>query len=267
MKFPKYAALLVLLVFSTLAFATSMGTGISRSVSYADHDIVAVHAKVRFSTLIVLPKSEKILDYTTGDKEFWIINGSQNFCYVKPAKSGIRSNINLITASGNIYSFLLSEVNSEDSDFDLKVFVESGEPSGIAANAPLPKLVPAAELTATKAQAEAEMLNLKAKAAVAQMQASDEVTKYRSEYPIKLSFDYIFEAQKKPFLITAIYHDDVATYIRSEAQEKPAIYELKDGVPTPVTFDLKDGVYVVPKVLDQGYLVLGKKTMEFLRHE
>src|SRR5438034_5361979 len=54
----------------------------------------------RFSTLIVLPQSEEILDFATGDKEFWIINGAHNLCYVHPAQAGIRSDLHLITSTG-----------------------------------------------------------------------------------------------------------------------------------------------------------------------
>jgi len=39
-----------------------------RVVKYSKEDIVPVHAKLRFSTLIVLPEDEEILDFTTGDK-------------------------------------------------------------------------------------------------------------------------------------------------------------------------------------------------------
>ena len=53
-------------------------------MKYAKEDIVPVRAKLRFSTLIVLPDDEEILDFTTGDKEFWIINGAHNLCYVHP---------------------------------------------------------------------------------------------------------------------------------------------------------------------------------------
>src|SRR5208283_6111936 len=42
----------------------------ARVVKYSKEDIVPVHAKLRFSTLIVLPEDEEILDFTTGDKEF-----------------------------------------------------------------------------------------------------------------------------------------------------------------------------------------------------
>ncbi len=85
----------------------------ARIVKYSKEDIVPVHAKLRFSTLIVLPENEEILDFTTGDKEFWVINGAHNLCYVHPAQAGIRSNLNLITASGHVYSFLLTEISSQ----------------------------------------------------------------------------------------------------------------------------------------------------------
>src|ERR1700676_5826100 len=67
----------------------------ARTVKYAETDIIPIHAKIRFSTLIVLPVNEEILDATTGDKEFWIINGSHNLCFLHPAQQGIRSNLNL----------------------------------------------------------------------------------------------------------------------------------------------------------------------------
>ena len=48
-----------------LAFAESDG---ARTVKYDQRDIVEIHAKVRFSTLIVLPPDEDILDFTTGTR-------------------------------------------------------------------------------------------------------------------------------------------------------------------------------------------------------
>ena len=72
----------------------------ARTVKYSQQDIIPVRAKLRFSTLIVLPQNEEILDFATGDKEFWIINGAHNLCYVHPAQAGIRSDLHLITSSG-----------------------------------------------------------------------------------------------------------------------------------------------------------------------
>jgi len=57
-----------------------------------------------------------------------VINGAHNLCYVHPAQAGIRSNLNLITASGHVYSFLLTEISNEpNSEPDLKIFVEPKE--------------------------------------------------------------------------------------------------------------------------------------------
>src|SRR6202040_4072463 len=123
----------------------------ARVVKYSKEDIVPVRAKLRFSTLIVLPEEEEILDFTTGDREFWIINGSHNLCYIHPAQAGIRSNMNLITASGRVYSFLLTEISSEpDAEPDVKIFVEPKEGSGVAANTGLRGYVKAGEVEAYK---------------------------------------------------------------------------------------------------------------------
>ena len=48
-------------------------------------------------------------------------------------------------------------------------------------------------------------------------------------------------------------------------QEKPTIYELKDGKPDLVNFDFENGVYVIPKIVDHGYLAVGKQKVNFDR--
>ena len=64
----------------------SAGDREARTVHYSKKDIIELRCQVRVSTAIVLPTNEKILDFTTGDKEYWIVNGAENFCYVHPAK-------------------------------------------------------------------------------------------------------------------------------------------------------------------------------------
>src|SRR5688572_33421407 len=80
----------------------------TRDVTYTDRTIVSVQAKLRFTTLIILPEGERILDFVCGDKDFWIVSGIDNLAYVKPAKVGASTNLNLITDSGRVYSFLLT---------------------------------------------------------------------------------------------------------------------------------------------------------------
>jgi len=247
------------------AQTASADTG-ARVVKYSKEDIVPVHAKLRFSTLIVLPDDEEILDFTTGDREFWIINGSHNLCYIHPAQAGIRSNLNLITASGHVYSFLLTEISSDPNlQPDLKLFVEPKE--GQATASVLRGYVRAADAEAYKKELAAMHEQTAEQIRAAEAHAAEEVNQFRSSYAPKLRFDYTLDPKlaREPFLVSAIYHDDNFTYIRCAAREKPAFYEIKDGKPNLVSFQLENGVYIVPKIVDAGYLAVGKRKLNFTR--
>jgi type IV secretion system protein VirB9 len=237
-------------------------------VQYGNTDIIPIRAKLRFSTLIVLPANEEILDATTGDKEFWIINGSHNLCYLHPAQQGIRSNLNLITSAGHVYSFLLTEISKEPkAEPDLKVFVERKEESTVNGSATAP-LARASEVEAYKAAVDAARAEAAQAVKAAQEGAQNQVSLFREQYPAKLQFDYQYDrnAARVPFSVSAIYHDDKFTYIQSSAREKPTIYEVKDGKPNLVNFELAGGVYVISKIVDDGYLALGSKKLSFMRH-
>jgi len=263
-------AVLLLSIAAIIASPPAVASDGTRVVRYSKEDIVPVRAKVRYSTLIVLPENEEILDFTTGDKEFWIINGAHNLCYVHPAQAGIRSNLNLITASGHVYSFLLTEISNDPAaQPDLKIFVETKEESGTVANDRLRGYVSAAELQAYQKELEALRTQTSDQVRAAQAQASEEINRSRSRYVAKLKFDYVLSshATHQPFLVSAIYHDDQFTYIDCAAREKPALYELKDGKPNLINFQYDGGVYVAPKIIDNGYLAIGKKKVSFKRRD
>jgi type IV secretion system protein VirB9 len=262
---------LALVVLGAAAFeapSARAATEAARVVKYAKEDIVPVRAKLRFSTLIVLPDDEEILDFTTGDKEFWIINGSHNLCYVHPAEAGIRSNLNLITATGHVYSFVLREIsNDPNAEPDLKIFVEPKEGSDIAVKSRLRGYVSAGEAEAYKKELETLRAQTAEQLHAAQVQTGEQVNRFRSSYATKLQFDFLLDAKaaREPFLVSTIYHDDTFTYIRCAAREKPALYEMKDGKPNLINFQLENGVYIVPKILDSAYLAIGKKRLPFTR--
>ena len=244
--------------------------GGARTVKYSQQEIVSVRAKVRFSTLIVLPQSEEILDFATGDKEFWIINGAHNLCYVHPAQAGIRSDLHLITSTGHVYSFLLTEISNDPaSEPDLKLFIEPKDQSSISSTTGLQGYVRVEELEAYKKELEALHAQNEDRVHSAERRVSEEVSKFRQDYSQKVQFDYNLDkkASRDPFLVSAIYHDDTFTYIKSAAREKPALYEVKDGKPNLINFQLENGVYIAPKVLDEGYLVIGKNKVTFKRHD
>ncbi len=168
---------------------------------------------------------------------------------------GISSNLNLITDKGNIYSFTLQDISgSTTTTPDLKVIVEPADRSAIVAASGPPQFVPAAQLEQSRQQL-----------AALQSHVEQAVDEYKSAYPARLKFDYVYKANEAPFNIQSIYHDDKFTYIKTNAPEKFSVYEMKDGKPNLVSYDLREGTYIIPKIMDSGYVELGKKRMEFTR--
>ena len=237
------------------AFTVRAQDASARVVQYHSNDIVPIHAKLKYTTLIELPSTEKIMEAAVGDKDFWIVNIVGNFCFLHPAKAGISSNLNLITDKGDIYSFTLTDVSANaDDPPDLKVIIHLADRSAIiAANDP-PQFVPAAQLEQSKQEV-----------AALEAHVAETIDQYKAAYPLSLKFDYTFHANEAPFDIQAIYHDDKFTYIKTDAPEKFSIYDMRDGKPNLVTYQLENGTYIIPEVIDSGYVELGKKRMDFSR--
>jgi type IV secretory pathway VirB9-like protein len=249
----RFIKIIVTVVFAVPSIA-AFGQESARTVQYHSQDIVAIRAKVKYTTLIELPAAEKIMQAATGDKDFWIVDVVGNFCFVHPAKQGIGSNLNLITDKGNIYSFTLQDISGSSAEPDLKVIIEPADSSAIVAASGPAQFVSAAQLEQAKQQVTALQSHVE--------QAVDE---YKSSYPTQLKFDYVYKTNQAPFDIQSIYHDDKFTYIKTNAPEKFSVYEMKDGKPNLVTYDLREGTYIIPKVMDDGYVELGKKKMSFTR--
>lgn len=255
MRVPPGLLTLLLLGMTTGAFA--QGT---REVHVTDRAIVPVNTKVRFTTLIVLPAGDRILDFVCGDKDFWVVSGEEHLAYVKPAKAGVSTNLNLVTASGRVYSFLLTEGIGEP---DLKLYVVGDEAQGPVAGSR--RFYAADEVETWRRAADEARAEVTRARAAASEAAAAEVAVFRREFPTRLLFPYRFRAHERPFHVAAIYHDGAFTYIRAEGAELPVLYELRDGRPSLVPFQVERGVYVVPRVLERGYLALGKARLHFGR--
>ena len=96
--------------------------------------------------------------------------------------------------------------------------------------------------------------------------AAGETEAFRADYPTRLKFPYRLadKAFKWPFLVEGMWHDGQFTYLRSNAQESPALYEIKDGKPALVAYDLtEDGLYVVRHLLGDGWLQIGKQKAQW----
>ncbi len=241
-------ALVPLAVVSAAAQETSI-----REVSASERSLIPLHAKLRYTTMILLPDDEEILDVVCGDKDFWVISATQNIAHVKPAKAGAATNLNLVTTSGAIYSFLLTEGKSPEPDLKVYVRGDGTTPRD------KPKYVSASQLTALQA----ELNDARAAIQTVRHETEEAVSTFKRQYPAALQFTFGTPKYAKPFFVKSIWHDGEFTYIKSDAHELPALYELKDGQPSLVNFQVQNGTYVVPKVLERGYLALGKDRYAF----
>lgn len=223
-----------------------------RRVAASEQSLIQLQTRLRFTTMIVLPDDEEILDVVCGDRDYWVISATQNIAHVKPAKAGAETNLNLVTVSGAIYSFLLVEKSAPP---DLKVHVEGNESAALAR----PRYFSASQVEALQEQ----LSSARAAVEAADRRATEVVATYRQDYPTKLQFAYVTPKYEKPFLVRSIWHDGQFTYLKSDATELPALYELADGKPALLNFQVHNGTYVVPKVLERGYLAIGKARFAF----
>jgi len=229
--------------------------------------IPRLRARVRHTTVIVLPAGERILDFVAGDSEYWHLTGAANVAYLKPLAENAATNVALVCESGRIYSFLVSE--SGERPPHLVVRVEAGADAEAAFGAPgfvaRSEVAAYREMAAQAADA-ARLAREEAEAGIARAQerTTAEVEAFRAAYPERLRFEYRLdrEASERPFRVEAMWHDGEFTYLRSRAQESPALYELRDGEPSLVAFDLtEDGLYVTRHVLGDGWLQIGDKRL------
>jgi len=234
---------------ATLAVAQTGGV---REVSATERGVIPLQTRLRYTTMVVLPEGDEILDVLCGDRDFWVISATQNIAHVKPAKAGAETNLNLVTSSGAIYSFMLTEKSSPP---DIKVYVQSEE----RVTTGKPKYYSAAQVQTLEAQIE----ELRAAARDEARRLDEAVAAYRQEYPARLQFPYGLPKYGQPFLVRSMWHDGEFTYVKTDATELPALYEMKDGKPSIVNFQVRQGTYVVPKVLDRGYLALGNQRFSF----
>jgi len=245
--------LALVVVLLSLGMPLAAQTSGVREVTASDRSVIPLNTKLRYTTMVVLPQDEEILDVICGDRDFWVVSATQNIAHVKPAKDGATTNLNLVTASGAIYSFLLTEAKTAQPD--LKVYVMA-DPNIVRGK---PKYYSASQVSALQG----ELSEAKAAIQLAHARNEEAMASFRKEYPAALAFAYGTPKYEKPFFVRSIWHDGQFTYIRSDAHELPALYELRDGQPSLVNFQVENGTYVIPKVLDRGYLALGKERFAF----
>lgn len=232
-------------------------------------EVWRLNTRVRHTTVITLPASENILDFVVGDLDYWHLSGSANVAFLKPTEEGVETNVALVCESGRIYPFLVSE--SPETQPHLVVRFDAAEPdtATTAGEAHRPAFVAAAQVASYQAMAQQATTDAAEKRrtadeeiAAAQAAADTRVNTFRAEYPGRVRFPYRLQdkAKRWPFLVEGMWHDGQFTYLRSLAQESPALYEQRDGQPSLVPYDLsEDGLYIVHRVIGAGWLQIGEE--------
>lgn len=229
-------------------------TGV-REVRPPAHGIVSISTSRSYGTLIALPQGEEVLSAFCMDPEWWVVDVFQHAASIRPSEAGRSTSLHLVT-SRRIYSFVVTQPTAANAMADVVVHVLPESP--ITAE-------PTKYYSATQVQQlQADLASAKSAVEASQQDATAAIADYRRQYPVRLSFNYKAPDYGKPFFIRAIWHDGQFTYLKSDARELPALYEWVDGKPSLVNFQVQEGgTYVVPKVLEKGYLVLGKKRVTF----
>jgi type IV secretory pathway VirB9-like protein len=227
-----------------------------------------IRAGLLQSTLILLPAEEKIATVFGGDTVDWVFDAghvASRFISVKPKLANTTTDIHIVSDHGNEYTLQLQEIsNDADVHFDSKVFIVPGDKAAKDKLTDMPVFVPAAELE----KAKQEIAAAKAAQAAELKAAASKAEAYRSQYPGSLHFDFTWDEKKgKELGLQQIWHDDKFTYLRGQFQETPVLYETNDGKGSLINFDYNAGLYTVPKELDNGYLAIGKKRVDFHRSQ
>ena len=219
-----------------------------------------LRTQIRHTTIIVLPAGENILDFVVGDSEYWHLTGAANVAFLKPLSPDAATNIALVCESGRIYSFLVAEESGAVPH--LVVRIESGAEGAALSGggSGRPAFVARSEVAAYQQMAAEAAEAARRTQEEAESRAASEIKAFRAGYPQRLAFEYRLDedAAERPFLVEAMWHDGEFTYLRSRAQESPALYELRDGEPALVAYDLtEDGLYIARHVLADGWLQIG----------
>ena len=244
---------------------TSAGASVLQVQDVADQ-IIRVTTRIRHTTVNQLPPRENILDFVVGDSEYWHLTGAANLAFLKPIGEGVTTNVALVCESGRIYAFLVTE---RDAPPHLIVRVGADPDSTTPAGVPVPAFVARSrvaeyQLMAEQSREAVQVAQIEAEAQIAAMRqdAGAQVNEFRSTYPTRLQFPYELDdkAARWPFLVHGMWHDGQFTYVRSTAQETPALYENKDGQPSLIPYDLEaDGLYIVRRLVGHGWLQIGRE--------
>lgn len=240
-----------------------------------DRSIVLLTTTLRHTT-IMLPPGEAIVDFVVGDSFYFDVRGADNVAYLRAMDDERRTTLTLVTDHNRAYSFdvfataahrpdeVVTVRRPIDPSLDPARVVPGFDPDGLELDFAPSYLVP--DYEARIAQVEADVLRISEAGAREEARIRElgfeRFDDYLRSYPQRIQFRYRLseEIRAAPLFVTQIWTDGVFTYLRSRAQESPAIYSLSGTQgedPALVNVTLRpDGLYVVDHVLGAGFAQL-----------
>jgi type IV secretory pathway VirB9-like protein len=255
----------------------------ARNVSYHVGSATQIYTQRRWLTLLKLNKDEKIINVMWADKDNFEVHSEKNSNFITintkaDSTVGSRTNLSLLTASGNLYTIALFDVTGKpEGHADIEVNLDASADAEMTAaiQAP-PKFVPAGQLEAlgeALRASQAETQAAKAAAAAQKLEMEKKLVEQTDEVHTaavkEIHSGYRFtKAKEKPFEITSMTDDGRFTYFKTNAAEQFAVYQMKDGKPVAINlFNDGHGSVRLDRVVDAGYFQIGKKKVAFAREK
>ena len=223
-------------------------------------------------TLFKLPPSEPVVDIVIGDPLYFETSGEGTEVYVKPMQVPRRTSLLLTTRGGADYSFDLFATAAYAPD--VQVRLRSSRPVDEEPVRRRPdfrlRFGTLGDLRAQRAEAAALRSRIgdveqDATARIADIDSARlarmRTAQQRYAESIEQRYWMSPELSAPPLLVSQIWTDGQFTFLRSTAQEAPALYALAGedaDEPVLVNYELNpEGLYVVDHVMSAGWAQLG----------
>ena len=214
--------------------------------------------------MIILPEREEILDFVCGDKDFWVVSGAQNLAYVKPAKAGAQTNLNLVTASGQRLLVPPDRRRRRARSEGLRRAGRRRRPRHAVASSGSIRRRRSTNSAAARRAGQRRRPRTPGSAAARAIEERDQRV---SRVVSHASCSSRIASRRTTGRSTCPRSFTTGGSPTSGQRPRNCRRSTRSATATPnlVHFQVEHGIYVVPKVLERGYLAIGKQTVGLRR--
>ena len=246
-----------------------------------DRSVRILTRPLRHTTLMLAPQ-ERIVDIVVGDAIFFEVTGADNVAFLKPMQQDRRTSVSLTTNLDRTYAFDVFSTITHRPDEVVRVRWPEAQQSGDAFGFPAGGVVagfadrdfgldfvPARRLDDIRSrirrvrqQHQRVVADGAAQLAAVERLAETRYDEFLRAFPRRIEARYRLspEIQSAPLFIHQMFTDGQFTYLRSSAQESPALYTLsgsQGAEPSLVNVTLSpEGFYVIDHVVAAGFAQL-----------